>query len=44
MFDIVKYKPTYTVSCVKRVESCFLHILVIISVILHAIHTKDISN
>ena len=27
----------------KRVESRFLHILVIISVILHAIHTKDIS-
>ena len=34
----------YTVMCVKRVESCFLHILVIISVILHAIHTKGISK
>ena len=35
---------TCTVLCAKRVENGFLHTLGIISVILHAIHTQDIST
>ena len=35
---------TCTVLCAKRVENGFLHTLGITSVILHAIHTQDIST
>ena len=35
---------TYAVLCTKRVENGFLHNLGIIAVILHAIHTQDIST
>ena len=33
-----------TVLCAKRAENGFFHTLGIISVILHALHTQDISH
>ena len=35
---------TNTVLCAKRVKNGFLHTSSIISVLLHAIHTQDIST
>ena len=40
----VQYMYMYTVLCAKRVENGFLHTFGIISVILHPIHTQDIST